>query len=67
VNKCVDGVKRSASPAQALKIKAHGTRTSRSLWTTEEVWYRQNVITGVFTVGIGVIWLVVLGLRTVNS
>jgi hypothetical protein len=45
----------------------YGTRTSRSLWTTEEVWYRQNVITGVFMVGIGVTWLVVLGLRTVNS
>ena len=45
----------------------YGTRTSRSLWTTEEIWYRQNVITGVFMVGIGVIWLVVLGLRSLNS
>lgn len=45
----------------------YGTRTSRSLWTTEEIWYRQNVITGIFMVGIGVIWLVVLGLRSVNS
>ena len=45
----------------------YGTRTVRSLRTTEETWYRQNVITGVFMVGIGVIWLVVLGLRSVNS
>lgn len=45
----------------------YGTRTARSLWTTEEIWYRQNAITGVFMVGIGVIWLVVLGLRSVNS
>ena len=41
----------------------YGTRTARSLWTTEEIWYRQNVITGVFMVGVGVIWLVVLGHR----
>jgi hypothetical protein len=45
----------------------YGTRTSRSLWTTEEIWYRQNVITGVFMVGIGMVWLVVLGLRSVSS
>jgi hypothetical protein len=45
----------------------YGTRTMRSLRTTEEIWYRQNVITGVFMVGIGVIWLVVVGLRSVNS
>ena len=45
----------------------YGTRTPRSLRTTEETWYRQNVITGVFMVGIGVVWLVVVGLRSVNS
>src|SRR5687768_16441397 len=45
----------------------YGTRTPRSLWTTEEIWYRQNLITGVFMVGIGVVWLVVVGLRAVNS
>jgi hypothetical protein len=44
----------------------YGTRTARSLWTTDEIWYRQNVITGFFMVGVGVIWLVVLGLRSVN-
>ena len=44
----------------------YGTRTTRSLWTTHEMWYRQNVITGVFMVGVGVIWLLVLGLRSVN-
>lgn len=44
----------------------YGTRTRRSLWTTEEIWYRQNVITGVFMVGLGVIWLIVLALRSAN-
>ena len=35
----------------------YGMRSPRTLWTTEEVWYRQNTITGVVMVGIGVLWL----------
>jgi len=35
----------------------YGMRSPRTLWTTEETWYRQNTITGVVMVGIGVIWL----------
>src|SRR5262245_23326222 len=38
----------------------YGMRSPRSLWTTEEIWYRQNVITGMVMVGAGVIWLIVL-------
>ena len=41
----------------------YGTRSPRSLWTTDEAWYRQNVITGVFMVAVGVIWLGVVALR----
>ena len=41
----------------------YGTRTPRSLWTTEDTWYRQNIITGVFLVGVGVIWLGVVAIR----
>ena len=36
----------------------YGMRSPRTLWTSEETWYRQNTITGVVMVGIGVIWLV---------
>ena len=35
----------------------YGMRSARTLWTTEETWYRQNTITGVVMVGIGVLWL----------
>lgn len=35
----------------------YGMRSPRTLWTTEEAWYRQNTITGVVMVGIGVLWL----------
>lgn len=41
----------------------YGMRSARSLWTTEDTWYRQNVITGVVLVLGGVIWLAVLALR----
>ena len=41
----------------------YGTRTWRSLTTTEETWYRQNVIGGVVMVVGGLIWLAVLALR----
>jgi nitroreductase len=41
----------------------YGMRTPRTLWTTEETWYRQNIITGVAMVGVGVVWLGVLALR----
>ena len=38
----------------------YGTRSRRTLWTDEETWYRQNMITGVVMVGGGVIWLIKL-------
>ena len=41
----------------------YGMRTPRTMWTTEETWYRQNIITGVAMVGVGVVWLGVLALR----
>jgi uncharacterized protein (DUF486 family) len=41
----------------------YGMRSPRTLWTTEEIWYRQNVITGVVMVVFGVIWLGVLAVR----
>ena|SRR5688572_20002507 len=40
----------------------YGMRFPRTLWTTEETWYRQNTITGVAMVLIGVVWLAVLAL-----
>ena len=42
----------------------YGMRSPRTLWTTEEAWYRQNIITGVVMVGGGLIWLVVPAVRT---
>ena len=41
----------------------YGERTPRTLLTTEDSWYRQNVITGVAMVIIGVIWFGVLATR----
>ena len=41
----------------------YGMRVPRTLWTTEETWYRQNTITGVAMVLIGVVWLAVLAVR----
>ena len=41
----------------------YGMRSARTLWTTEEIWYQQNVITGVVMVGIGLVWLGVLAVR----
>jgi hypothetical protein len=43
----------------------YGMRSPRTLWTTEDAWYRQNVITGVVMVGIGVVWLLVVTARSV--
>jgi hypothetical protein len=43
----------------------YGMRSPRTLWTTEETWYRQNLITGVAMIAIGVIWIVVIGVRAV--
>ena len=40
----------------------YGMRSARTLWTTEETWYRQNTITGVVMVAIGVLWLAWLAL-----
>ena len=41
----------------------YGTRTLRTLRGTEETWYRQNVITGLVMVIVGVVWSVVLATR----
>ena len=41
----------------------YGTRTLRTLRGSEEAWYRQNVITGVVMVIVGVVWTVVLAMR----
>ena len=35
----------------------YGMRSPRTLWTSEETWYRQNTITGIVMVVIGVLWL----------
>jgi hypothetical protein len=45
----------------------YGMRSPRTLWTTDEIWYRQNVITGIVMVGIGVAWLFVVAIRAVSS
>jgi len=41
----------------------YGTRTLRTLRGSDETWYRQNVITGVLMVTIGVAWSVVIAMR----
>jgi hypothetical protein len=41
----------------------YGMRSPRTLWTTEEIWYRQNVITGVALVLAGLVWMGVLAVR----
>ena len=45
----------------------YGMRSPRTLLTTEETWYRQNVITGVACIAMGTIWLAVLAVKTVVS
>src|SRR5262245_52682966 len=42
----------------------YGMRSPRTLWTTEETWYVQNVITGVVMVAIGVLWLLTLAVKS---
>lgn len=39
-------------------------RTPRTLLTTHDTWYRQNVITGVVMTLVGVVWLVVVAIRS---
>lgn len=41
----------------------YGMRSPRSLWTTQESWYIQNVITGVVMIAIGVVRLITLAAR----
>ena len=41
----------------------YGMRFPRTLWTTEETWYRQNTITGVAMVLVGIVWLIVVAVR----
>lgn len=42
----------------------YGQRDWRTLRGTEETWYMQNTITGVAMVLIGLVWLVVLAIRS---
>ena len=44
----------------------YGTRSFRTLFGTDETWYRQNVITGVAMVLIGITWLGVLATRAMT-
>ena len=44
----------------------YGTRSLRTLFGTEETWYRQNVITGVAMVLVGIVWLGVLATRALS-
>jgi SdpI/YhfL family protein len=41
----------------------YGMRTPRTLFSSDEVWYIQNRITGVVMVAIGLVWVVVLASR----
>ena len=41
----------------------YGMRSPRTLWTTEEIWYRQNVMTGIAMVGAGIAWLAILAVK----
>ena len=41
----------------------YGMRTPRTMLTTDETWYRQNVITGVALVSVGTVWVAVLATR----
>jgi hypothetical protein len=41
----------------------YGMRSPRTLWTDEITWYRQNVITGVVMVAVGVVWLISVAVR----
>jgi hypothetical protein len=45
----------------------YGTRSLRTLFGTEETWYRQNVITGVAMVLIGIVWLGVIAVRALPN
>ena len=40
-----------------------GMRMPRTLRTTHETWYRQNLITGVAMVLVGVEWMIVVAVR----
>ena len=46
-----------------LRNYLYGMRSPRTLWTTEETWYVQNVSTGVAMVAIGLLWLIALAVR----
>jgi hypothetical protein len=41
----------------------YGMRTPRTLFSSDDVWYMQNRITGVAMVAIGLVWAVVLATR----
>ena len=41
----------------------YGTRTLRTLRGPEESWYRQNVISGIVMVLVGIVWLGVVATR----
>jgi len=41
----------------------YGMRAPYTMRGPEEIWYRQNVISGVVLVGVGLVWLTKLALR----
>lgn len=45
------------------RLRLYGMRSPRTLWTTDETWYRQNLITGVVMIGVGIAWIAVIGAR----
>ena len=45
----------------------YGMRTPRTMLTTDDTWYRQNVITGVALVSVGTVWAAVLAARALVS
>jgi hypothetical protein len=45
----------------------YGYRTTRTLFTNSDAWYRENVIAGLVMVAIGVVWLLVVAFRSLLS
>jgi hypothetical protein len=42
----------------------YGLRTPRTMWSSDDVWYIQNRITGIAMIAIGSVWLAVALWRT---
>ncbi len=45
----------------------YGLRTPYTLRNSEETWYRQNVISGIALVGVGIVWLGVLAVKALGA